>query len=221
MILTRHHGHVSLLQSPDQPAYTLFLAAGTQAWVSDLGLAKQFENQVPPLLTEAIYDAHQWHAFQKYGEEPYMLHCWEVAHALDALTDNPTLAQRIAAWHHDLFEDTAYPSTTHALKYGTDATRMVDACTGKGNTRHERQTTIHAQLLANPDAIDIKLADRAINMKNSRHNPKLWRMYQKELPAWEELLTLSTSPRMTAFFRFCGDASEEPNHGTTSSISIP
>ena len=125
---------------------------------------------------------------------PYILHCWEVAHAVEQYVENPTLAQRIAAWHHDLFEDTDYPLDYHQHRYGEETTRLVQACTGVGSNRRDRQLAIHHQLLQQPQAIDIKLADRAINMRHSLHNARLWKMYQAELPAWDELLAHSNSP---------------------------
>ena len=222
MILMRHQNQLSLWQSDTPPVpHALYLAAGSSAWTSDLALAQTLEKTIPASLSEAIQDASKWHHLQQYGTVPYILHCWEVAHAVEQYVENPTLAQRIAAWHHDLFEDTDYPLDYHQHRYGEETTRLVQACTGVGSNRRDRQLAIHHQLLQQPQAIDIKLADRAINMRHSLHNARLWKMYQAELPAWDELLAHSNSTKMIAFFQRSAQNAPESNYGGTPSISLP
>lgn len=218
----RHQNQLSLWQPNNLPAaHALYLAAGSNAWTSDIDLVQTLEKTIPVLLSIAIQDALKWHHPQQYGTDPYILHCWEVAHAVDQYVAEPTLAQRIAAWHHDLFEDTTYPMNEHQRRYGEEATRLVRACTGIGANRRERQMAIHHQLLQNPQAIDIKLADRAVNMRHSQKNPRLWKMYQAELPAWNELLAHSHSPKMIAFFQHSAQSAPELNYGGAPSLSLP
>ena len=140
MILMRHQNQLSLWQ-PDTPpvAHALYLAAGSNAWTSDIALAHTLQKTIPILLSTAIQDALEWHRSQQYGTDPYILHCWEVAYAVDQYVEEPTLSQRIAAWHHDLFEDTDYPLDYHQHRYGEETTRLVQACTGVGSNRRDRQ----------------------------------------------------------------------------------
>lgn len=200
MILTRNtNNHVQLAELSGDDNIVAYLAAGTDTWFHDLEDALAEEARLPSILRLAIDEAADWHSEQVYEKTPfipYILHCWEVSQTLSRFVDNPSMESRIGAWHHDLFEDTAYPLAKYEHTYGAFGTQLVQACTGHGHNRKTRQDAIHQQLLAFPQAIDIKLADRAVNMGYAKNNPKLGPTYAKEAPAWDELLNLSNSPRL-------------------------
>lgn len=205
MILTRNkNNYVQLAELATGNDIVAYQAAGTPIWFPDLEDALAQEARLPGILRLAIEEAADWHGEQVYEKEPfipYILHCWEVNQTLEALVDNPTMEERIAAWHHDLFEDTAYPHAKYENTYGPVSMQMVQACTGHGHNRKARQDAIHEQLLAYPRAIDIKLADRAVNMGYAKSNPKLGPTYAKEAPRWDELLDLSNAPRLIAYWK--------------------
>lgn len=205
MILTRNtHNYVQLAELSAGSNIIGYQAAGTPIWFSDLEDAMSEETRLPSILRLAIDEAYDWHNEQVYEKEPfipYILHCWEVSQTFEKFVEAPTMEERIGAWHHDLFEDTAYPLAKYESTYGTTTTRLVEACTGRGLNRKIRQDTIHQQLLDFPQAIDIKLADRAVNMGYAKSNPKLGPTYAKEAPRWDELLVLSSSPRLIAHWK--------------------
>lgn len=199
MILTRNtQGRVQLAEY-NTDVVIAYQAAGTQVWLHDLSDALALERSLPSILKLAIEEACDWHKEQVYEKEPftpYILHCWEVNTILKQFVDNPSMEEDIGAWHHDLFEDTAYPLAKHQTTYGEATTSLVQACTGHGVNRKMRQASIHQQLLAHPAAIDIKLADRAVNMSYAKNNPKLGPVYAAEAPKWDTLTALSGSSRL-------------------------
>lgn len=202
MILTRNkNNYVQLAELATGNDIVAYQAAGTPIWFHDLEDALAQEARLPSILRLAIDEAADWHREQVYEKEPfipYILHCWEVSQTLQAFVDHPTMEELIAAWHHDLFEDTAYPHAKYENTYGQEPMQLVQACTGHGHNRKTRQDAIHQQLLAYPRAINIKLADRAVNMGYAKNNPKLGPTYAKEAPRWDELLLLSNAPRLVA-----------------------
>lgn len=205
MILTRDtRNYVQLADLSVGSSIVAYQAAGSSIWFPDLEDALSEESRLPAILRLAIDEACDWHSEQVYEKEPfipYILHCWEVSQTLERFVDLPSMEERIGAWHHDLFEDTAYPRAKHEHTYGVQTTLLVEACTGHGHNRKTRQDAIHQQLLGNPQAIDIKLADRAVNMGYAKNNPKLGPTYAKEAPRWDELLALSSSPRLIAHWQ--------------------
>ena len=202
MILTRNtQSYVQLAEFATGNQIVAYQAAGTSVWFPDLEDALTEESRLPSILRLAIDEACDWHSEQVYEKEPfipYILHCWEVSQTLEKFVAFPTMDERVGAWHHDLFEDTAYPRAKHEHTYGATTTRIVDACTGHGHNRKTRQDAIHQQLLDFPLAIDIKLSDRAVNMGYAKNNVKLGPVYAKEAPRWDELLLLSNSPLLIA-----------------------
>lgn len=205
MILTRDtKNYVQLAELSTGNNIVAYQAAGTLTWFSDLGDALSEELRLPSILRLAIDDACDWHSEQVYEKDPfvpYILHCWEVSQTLEHYADTLSMEERIGAWHHDLFEDTAYPRAKHEHMYGLLTTQLVDACTGHGHNRKTRQDNIHQQLIETPRAINIKLADRAVNMSYAKNNPKLGPTYAKEAPRWDELLALSSAPKLVAHWQ--------------------
>jgi (p)ppGpp synthase/HD superfamily hydrolase len=120
------------------------------------------------------------HKDQLYGDLPYWVHLSEVETVLeDFEIRNEDL--KIAAWLHDILEDT--PTTTDQLElmFGSTVTRIVFAVTGKGKNRKERNAWIYNQLHSTPEAVILKLADRIANAEASaKNNPSMLAMYKKE-----------------------------------------
>ena len=223
MILTRDtKNYVQLAELTVGSSVVAYQAAGTPIWFSDLDDALAEESRIPQILRLAIDEACDWHSEQVYEKEPfipYILHCWEVSQTLEKYVPLLSMEERIGAWHHDLFEDTAYPRAKYEHTYGLVTTQLVEACTGHGHNRQTRQDSIHQQLLNFPQAINIKLADRAVNMGYAKNNPKLGPTYAKEAPRWDDLFALSASPQLIAHWQFQRD--QLPGYKLSCAISLP
>lgn len=121
------------------------------------------------------------HADQKYGDQPYTAHLLAVRQVLaDFGVEDGPLA--VAAWLHDVLEDTDATREELARVFGDDVATLVEAVTGRGKNRRERnrdmyQKVRHCPLLA---AAMLKVADRIANVEASAHNPSKMAMYRRE-----------------------------------------
>jgi (p)ppGpp synthase/HD superfamily hydrolase len=134
-------------------------------------------------MNEKILKARQFaierHGEQKYGELPYIYHLDMVYQiVLDAKLDED---YQIAAYLHDILEDTNTTKEELTLLFGERIARLVDSVTGHGETRKEKKQVMLNKLQALPDGVPLKMADRYANMKESLNIPKLFEMYAKEL----------------------------------------
>lgn len=124
------------------------------------------------------------HGDQKYGDSPYETHLSEV----DAILDEHGYdvhfhaVERIVGWLHDVDEDTLVTLIMIASRFGDYVAEGVDACTGHGANRAERQASILAKLLVVEQAQPAKAADRLANMRASLREKKrgLVKMYSDE-----------------------------------------
>ncbi len=116
------------------------------------------------------------HGDQKYGDESYVAHLDEVAWILAGIGSD-----KIAeAYLHDVVEDTKVVKDELAREFGESTAAIVDACTGEGKNRRERNASILAKLLRLPEAIPVKLADRLANMRRSLTDRAKGKMYAGE-----------------------------------------
>jgi (p)ppGpp synthase/HD superfamily hydrolase len=134
-------------------------------------------------MNEKILKARQFaikrHGEQKYGELPYIFHLDMVYQiVLDAKLDED---YQIAAYLHDVLEDTNTTKEELTSLFGERVTALVDSVTGHGKTRKEKKQVMLNKLNAFPDGIPLKMADRYANMKESLNIPKLFEMYVGEL----------------------------------------
>ena len=142
------------------------------------------------LIEQAIIDCKKWHAGQSYGNELHCEHCAQVVDILRLKLKTLTPPVEVAAWHHDLFEDTNISQQHYKANYGTYIHALVWACTGEGSNRKERQASIKAKLKEMPEAIPIKIADRCANMLKSLGDEKYKAMYLKEEQDFREIVDL-------------------------------
>lgn len=91
----------------------------------------------------------------------------------------------IAGWLHDSIEDGAI-SYNKILKYfGLEVAEIIYCVTDElGRNRKEKKDKTYPKLIANPDAIIVKLADRIANVE---HGGKI-DMYQKEFDEFKAKL---------------------------------
>lgn len=114
-----------------------------------------------------------------YGDKPYEFH-------LDAVYDlavkfNLGIEYQIAAYLHDIIEDTNVTREMLSPIFGEHITTMVYCVSGFGENRKEKQQNIKDKMQQYPASINLKMIDRLANMLNSKlEAPKLYKMYCKE-----------------------------------------
>lgn len=140
--------------------------------------------------------AAERHAGQRYGERPYTDHLAAV-HAVLAESGYTPGALRVAAWLHDVLEDTPTTRGEVASRFGEDVAALVWAVTGFGASRAEQVANVYEKVAALPAAANLKLADRVANVEACRHWISLgsWRpsdemlaRYRQEQPGMREAL---------------------------------
>jgi len=133
-----------------------------------------------------IYEARDFalkaHGDQKYNGDPYGVHLFAVVQV--ARDFDCTNAQWMAAFLHDVLEDTSATSDQILDLFGEDVLRIVYACTGEGEDRRERNACIYRRVAEHPPAALVKLADRIANVEAAQSGDYHWRRYRDELPAF-------------------------------------
>lgn len=117
------------------------------------------------MIEKARAFAIEAHKATKYGKLPYEYHLNAVAQIMGDCPEEGV----IAAWLHDVVEDT--PVTLHDIRetFGGNIARLVDCVTDDpGKNRKERKAGMYKKLAAGPVlARRVKLADRIANMEAS------------------------------------------------------
>lgn len=131
--------------------------------------------------------AIQHHGDQKYGKYPYAYHLAMVETYLRDHGFNET-HYAIAAWLHDIVEDTMVDLNTLYNYYGGPITSIVWACTGEGNNRKEKAESIYKKIETYPEAAPVKCADRLANTYFSWKSGNLnkMKMYVEEWPEFNK-----------------------------------
>jgi|ERR1035437_3989833 (p)ppGpp synthase/HD superfamily hydrolase len=128
------------------------------------------------------------HGDQKYGEEPYIVHCKAVAMVLCRFgcTDEHMLS---AAFLHDVVEDTDVNINQIALVFGKTVADLVYRVTNEpGANRMAKHIATYPKIKSSYDATMLKLADRIANVEASASDPGKMKMYVKEWPFFKESL---------------------------------
>jgi guanosine-3',5'-bis(diphosphate) 3'-pyrophosphohydrolase len=138
---------------------------------------------------EACMFAVDAHGDQKYGDQPYVVHLRAVRQVLRDFGIGGDLG--VAAWLHDVAEDTKIGSREITAVFGAEIAGFVHAVSGYGETRRERNAAVYAKLRTMPDAIPLKLADRIANVEACRLNDPGGKlaMYQREYIGFKDALT--------------------------------
>lgn len=146
-------------------------------------------------VAEARAFALQAHGDQRYGEFPFIVHLEDVAaRAFLCSLPHPVL---VAAYLHDVLEDTPTTRDELALRFGEHITVLVEAVTNSpGKNRAERHAATYPRVRANPDAVALKLCDRLANTQSSfnlaeqgdQRGAKLLKMYAKEFDEFRATL---------------------------------
>lgn len=145
---------------------------------------------------EARAFAAEKHAAQRYGDRPYVVHLAAVRAVLAEFGYGEALA--VAAWLHDVVEDTEATREDIAARFGDEVAQLVWAVTGVGPNRRARNASAYEKIRAYPRAAILKLADRTANAEASREAPDKLAMYRAEHPAFTRALEGTGDERMWA-----------------------
>jgi (p)ppGpp synthase/HD superfamily hydrolase len=147
------------------------------------------------LFNDARAFAIKSHGDQKYGISPYEIHLGNVISVLMKfnvdLSNAYNLNLLVAAWLHDVLEDTEITRAELEEKFGTVVAEIVYTLSDdKGSSREERKASFYKKIAKNEDAIIVKLADRISNVEFSiiHGNDKKYEMYKIEQIKLEEVL---------------------------------
>jgi (p)ppGpp synthase/HD superfamily hydrolase len=136
---------------------------------------------------KAFLLAVEKHKHQKYGNNPYIVHLYDVVNVLIEFgyAYNNLLA---AAWLHDCIEDTDANYNDIRQATNKNVAEIVLALTDEiGRNRKERKEKTLPKLVMFPDALAIKLADIIANCRDAKQsNSNLLKMYKKEFPGFKE-----------------------------------
>lgn len=165
----------------------------------------------PTPLELAIIWARSFHEGQAHGHRPFIQHVSEVVGVLKRFgADTEDLL--VAAWLHDVVEDT--PATLDHVEehFGSRIRELVDALTdvtreelldalpeeeklGAQFNRAARKSATLLKTAACPGARIVKLADRIANVEYTiaSGEKKFLRMYQQEREEFERMLYLPTT----------------------------
>ena len=143
---------------------------------------------ISPREDQAREFAQKAHGDQKYGDQPYVVHLAAVRTALAEFGFTGDLL--VAAWLHDVLEDTKTRYVELDRAFGLDVAMLVVAVTGYGKNRKERNANVYEKLRMGPRAIPLKLADRIANMRQcvKDKNASLLAMYQGEYREFRDAL---------------------------------
>lgn len=136
------------------------------------------ESDLDPLRFAKFFAATK-HGDQKYGVLPYTHHLAQVEAVLrrfkgEFIHEN----MLVAAWLHDVIEDTGTKLKEIEELFGPKVTELVGAVTNEpGPNRKVRAALTYPKIRACVGATALKLADRIANVENGG---KLVDMYRKE-----------------------------------------
>ena len=138
------------------------------------------------LVRNAFLLAAEKHKHQKYGDNLFLVHLYDVVEVLRSFghTEEKYLA---AAWLHDVIEDTPTHYSEVQQNTNKEVAELVFALTDEiGRNRKERKKKTTPKLEENLDALVVKLADMLANFRDARRNNKgFLRMYKKDFPEFE------------------------------------
>lgn len=151
---------------------------------------------------EAFLLAYEYHKHQKYGDEPFLAHPFDVMYTLaSAGVYLPSVLS--AALLHDIIEDT--PAGYHTVKdaLGERIAMLVWLCSdADGRNRREKKANSKVKILKakeeNPglfyEAMMVKMADWYSNVSHAVHNdPGMLPMYLNDWTDFKEMIGTCTT----------------------------
>ncbi len=142
------------------------------------------------------------HGKQLYGEHPYVVHLDTVAGLCASWFPNePSL--RVAAYLHDVVEDTSVTIEQLRDLFPKRVCDMVQAVTNEsGNSRKERNTLTYPKIATTPGGVHLKLSDRVANVEECwRTKDRKLFMYYREYKGFRDALWRVDDPQALALWR--------------------
>ena len=135
------------------------------------------------------------HGDQPYGDKPYVEHLSAVVRTLEDF--DAGVSCLVAAWLHDVVEDTAVTIEQVRSEFGEEVANLVWAVTGEGNgDRSAHAASICKKVAALPDAAVVKLADRIANIEACEPGDKHFLRYSREHAEFEKAIKPHVSQPM-------------------------
>ena len=124
--------------------------------------------------------AARCHGVQLYGKVPYIKHLEDVYRIAKSITTNENI--HIAAFLHDVIEDTKCTYQDVVAKFGKEVAELVYAVTDEiGRNRVERKEKTYPKIAESADAITLKICDRLANFEAAHdNNYNKYEMYSEE-----------------------------------------
>jgi len=126
---------------------------------------------------DAVEFATKAHRGQTYGSKPYIYHLAKVFDNVKRFGGNES--QQIAAWLHDVIEDTPLTKMDISKAFGPDVAHIVDLVSNKGSVKDT-----YKRINRNRDAVFVKLCDRLANVTEGAKNDK----YRQLQPVFKSVL---------------------------------
>lgn len=140
------------------------------------------------MLRDAFIFALKSHKEQKYGDQSFIVHLYDV---VSVLIEFGFRSKKFltAAWLHDAIEDTPATYQDIARIASVEVAEIVFALTDElGRNRKERKERTLPKVKANHNALIVKLADWIANLRECyRNSPRFLQMYQKEYPYFRDM----------------------------------
>ena len=159
-------------------------------------------NQEP--FRSARYLATRFHANQLYDDLPYIKHVEDVFNVLVFFNVNdPDIL--VASLLHDTIEDTNLTYAKIKSKFGKKVAELVYAVTNElGRNRKERHIKTIPKIIADTDAITLKLADRIANVNYSivTKNDKKFQMYKNEYEEFRSEVYIHSNEKGSVMFNY-------------------
>ena len=118
---------------------------------------------------------------QLYAGHPYEFHLERVEEVLTRFNQPEHL--KVAAWLHDVVEDTPTTLAEIEAEFGSNIAGIVSAVTKLG----DKCATI-MNVLSHPDGVLLKLADRIANVEQGIRQGGILPKYKKDYPLFRSLL---------------------------------
>jgi len=138
--------------------------------------------------------AEKAHAPQNYDGHPYSKHLDDVYNILlrFGFNEDDDLDLLIAAYLHDIIEDTATSYKDLKNMFGLDVAEIVYCMTDElGRNRKEKKDKTYPKIRSNMRSIILKLADRIANVENSKDKiSNFGSMYSKEFDDFQKQLRI-------------------------------
>lgn len=144
--------------------------------------------QEAKLLEQAKMYAVRNHGLQEYDGFPYHKHLDDVDSVVQRYSN--ATKYRMAAWLHDIIEDTPVSYNDIDKQFGFEVAEIVFCVTDEmGRNRAEKKPKTYPKIKSNSDAVFIKLCDRIANVENGvKNGSSMIKKYVKEHKEFKEAL---------------------------------